>query len=118
MRGNPKKGEPPPLPRRHYLYILQEGECFWHQFGLCTYDNPIMELNYWKVTEKGNIKENGRFASYEHLKRKKQGGKNNIENVKLVHANCNHKREKRRKMFDKALKMYYSDINNSSHQGE
>lgn len=102
-----KKGEPPPLPRRTLLYIIQEGECFWHQFGLCSYpENPIMELNYHKTTENGNVKENGRFASYEHLTRKSHGGKNNFGNVKLAHANCNHRREKRRKEYDKELKKF------------
>jgi hypothetical protein len=52
-----------------------------------------MELNPVKITKFGNIKDNGMYASFEHIIPKSQGGK--TKDV-LAHASCNRNREKRK----------------------
>jgi hypothetical protein len=73
---------------RERLFVEQDGRCYW-----CKDD---MELEHFIKTEHGNLKENPRFASIEHLLPKYRGGMNGAANCVAAHAHCNHKRASKR----------------------
>lgn len=59
-----------------------------------------MSVERFVVTIHGNTKHNEAYASFEHLKRKSQGGKFTRENIVLAHASCNRNRDKRKYAHD------------------
>lgn len=69
---------------REMLFQKQDGKCFW-----CL---RAMELAPTRITERGNIKENPAYASFEHLLPKYRGGLNVRANIVLAHISCNNKR--------------------------
>ncbi len=76
------------------LYTEQNGECYWHQFGQCRFKGAKMSLDRTYISDTGKVKNNGRFASFEHLKRRYDGGTNAASNMRLAHVACNCHREK------------------------
>lgn len=60
---------------------------FEMQNGLCFYCGKIMSLT--SRTKTGSPGRN--FATFEHLKRKIDGGQTNSTNVVLAHRVCNHR---------------------------
>lgn len=70
------------------LFEAQNGKCHW-----CP---GQMSLERKRVTPGGRVKDNGAFATFEHLKPRHQGGGFNRANIVLAHGNCNNKRDRRR----------------------
>jgi 5-methylcytosine-specific restriction endonuclease McrA len=60
---------------------------FDQQSGLCHYCREPMSL----TARRKNGSPARNFATFEHLKRREDGGKTNSENVVLVHRACNAK---------------------------
>lgn len=77
--------------RREALRI----ELFKMQGGLCFWCVDPMSLDRTRITEHGNVKFNTRFATFEHLRRKRDGGKLTRENTRLAHESCNRNRDRR-----------------------
>lgn len=86
---NPRDGDSNSLPRadalntnevRLLLYFVQLGRCIWcgeiMTFTRCKYGQPARD-----------------FATFEHFKRKQDGGKFFCDNIALAHRFCNNKRE-------------------------
>lgn len=70
------------------LYGSQDGKCHW-----C--DKP-MSLERKRTTATGRVKDNGTFATFEHLKPRHLGGGFSRTNIVLAHGTCNAKRDRRR----------------------
>lgn len=79
---------------RKSLFDKQNGECHWAKYGKCRYKGEVkMDLEFSTiVTIYGNVRQNGKFASFEHLKPRSRGGRFNKENIVLAHQLCNRKR--------------------------
>lgn len=73
---------------RERLFQRQDGKCYW-----CKEE---MELEHFVNTKLGNLKENPRFATIEHLLPKYRGGLNGADNCVAAHAHCNHKRPQKK----------------------
>ena len=67
---------------------------FKAQAGLCHWCKKPMSLEPIHTTEKGRVKDNELYATFEHLVRRREGGAAMPNNVVLAHARCNRKREK------------------------
>ena len=65
---------------RQYLYEEQKGKCYW-----C---NRRMTYNRNSSGQPGRS-----FATFEHLKRKQDGGLTNSVNIVLAHKKCNNIRQ-------------------------
>jgi len=74
------------------LFILQEGLCHWCQ--------QPMSMARRKLTIHGRAKDNGLFATFEHLKPRSMGGGFNRDNIRLAHGSCNNKRPRRKFKHD------------------
>lgn len=73
---------------RAALFAKQGGKCYW-----C---GSQMELFCMKITSYGNIKDNSRFATFEHLIPRSHKGTNQRSNLVLAHGGCNNKRHLRK----------------------
>lgn len=72
---------------RRELFEKQKGRCFW-----CKEPMSITERE--RVTPSGKVKQNDAFATFEHLKRKRDGGADlDADNIVLAHGGCNRKRD-------------------------
>jgi hypothetical protein len=67
----------------------QDCLCFW-----CRTEMDI--VNRERITPLGRVKANDRFASFEHLVPKSEGGRFTRTNIRLAHAGCNRKRRPKR----------------------
>jgi hypothetical protein len=61
------------------------------QLGLCYWCKQSMDLNPTKLNMHGDVKENRRYASFEHMIPKSMGGGHHYNRV-LAHIHCNNKR--------------------------
>lgn len=59
-----------------------------------------MSLDRVRITQFGNVKSNDAFASFEHLKRRRDGGHFTRDNIVLAHGGCNRKRDVRKFTHD------------------
>jgi hypothetical protein len=78
------------------LRIRQRRErMFKEQGGICHWCKRPMELIHLKITPKGYVKNNGGFATFEHLIPRAKGGKKlGKANIVLAHATCNRNRHR------------------------
>lgn len=67
-------------------------EMFNEQKGLCFWCKEKMQMNPLVTSEAGAIKANKRFATFEHLIPKSEGGTSAKSNLVLAHAKCNNRR--------------------------
>lgn len=75
-------------------------ELFDKQDGLCHWCSGHMSMDRKRTTQNGRVKDNGSFATFEHLKPRHQGGGFNRDNIVLAHGSCNNKRDRRRYPHD------------------
>lgn len=87
---------PPPFCRREDCRI----ELFEAQGGKCHWCHKPMSMDRKRTTINGRVKDNGSFATFEHLKPRHQGGGFNRANIRLAHGACNNKRDRRRYPHD------------------
>lgn len=78
--------------RRDEMFKEQRGKCWW-----C---GEPMEQTRLRVTPTGKVKNNPRFASFEHLIERKNGGRSTKTNTVLAHASCNRDRHRRKWAHD------------------
>ena len=73
---------------RQQKFDEQNGQCYWCG-GWMSMEPLARNIN-------GDLKDNGKFATFEHLVPKSEGGRRatNSSNVVLAHAHCNRKRER------------------------
>jgi len=67
---------------------------FKAQGGLCHWCQKPMSLEPIHTTNRGRVKDNPNYATFEHLVRRRECGGGKPNNVVLAHASCNRKREK------------------------
>lgn len=79
--------------RRMRLFNKQNGECFWC-FGKMSLEPMVVSA------VSGRLKPNSAYASFEHLRRKRDGGTFTTGNIVLAHSGCNNKRDKKRYPHD------------------
>ena len=73
--------------QREQLFQKQEGRCYW-----C---GEEMEMSQFRITERGRIKHNPAFATFEHLVPKSKGGRRG-NNIVLAHGICNLRRPQKK----------------------